>query len=187
LHVSLVAWALGRQEKPQSSKTADSAVIDALSAAVRDLWSVARVVKIGIRVDTLAGNAWSQGGLAMRQFFLLAVLSGCLSACGMVYAQNTQRPVHIPDTSTPENPSGRHEPAALRRSPPSSGPEEEAKLKPRIDVEKVRKDAQELAALAQTMPAEVDQLSKHVLPKDLAQQLKQIEKLAKHLRAEINP
>ncbi len=49
-----------------------------------------------------------------------------------------------------------------------------------------RKNAHELAALAQKIPGEVDQLSKNILPKDLVQQLKQIEKLSKRLRAELS-
>ncbi len=55
-----------------------------------------------------------------------------------------------------------------------------------LDTERARREAQELAAVAQKIPSEVDQLSKNVFPKDLVQQLKQIEKLAKRLRTEIS-
>jgi hypothetical protein len=57
----------------------------------------------------------------------------------------------------------------------------------RFDAARTREDAHQLATLASKIPAQVDQVSKGVLPKDLAQQLKQIEKLAKHLRSEITP
>ncbi len=51
----------------------------------------------------------------------------------------------------------------------------------------VRKEANELADVAGKVPGQVDMLSKNTLPKDLIQQLKQIEKLAKNLRKQIEP
>ena len=65
--------------------------------------------------------------------------------------------------------------------------EEPAKMKRRFNAEAARKNAQQMAELAQRIPAQVDLLSKNVLPQDLARQLKQIEKLAKTLRSQINP
>jgi hypothetical protein len=56
-----------------------------------------------------------------------------------------------------------------------------------VDYDKLRHDADELAALAQTVPAAVDHASKGALPKDLAEKLKRIEKLAKQLRNRLNP
>lgn len=56
-----------------------------------------------------------------------------------------------------------------------------------VDLAQLKRDADELAALAQSVPAQVDQTSTGVLPKDLADKLKRIEKLAKHLRGELNP
>jgi predicted Rossmann fold nucleotide-binding protein DprA/Smf involved in DNA uptake len=50
----------------------------------------------------------------------------------------------------------------------------------------LRRDAQELARLAQLIPAEVHQVESGVLPKDLDGQLKRIEKLSKQLRREIS-
>lgn len=55
-----------------------------------------------------------------------------------------------------------------------------------VDQAKLRHDADELAALAQSVPPEVDQTAKGVLPKDLAEKLKRIEKLAKQLRSQIS-
>ncbi len=55
-----------------------------------------------------------------------------------------------------------------------------------IDVVKLKRDAEELAALAQSVPPEVDQTSKGLLPKDLTEKLKRIEKLAKQLRSQIS-
>ena len=56
-----------------------------------------------------------------------------------------------------------------------------------IDPAKLRHDADELAALAQSIPPEVDQTTKGLLPKDLSEKLKRIEKLAKQLRSQLTP
>jgi hypothetical protein len=44
-----------------------------------------------------------------------------------------------------------------------------------------------LAALAQSVPPDIDQTAKGILPKDLGQKLKRIEKLAKQLRGQLSP
>jgi len=54
------------------------------------------------------------------------------------------------------------------------------------DPTKLREDANELASLAQSIPPAVDQTTKGILPKDLDQKLKRIEKLAKQLRSQID-
>jgi len=51
---------------------------------------------------------------------------------------------------------------------------------------KLNRDADELAKLAQSIPSSVDQTTKGILPKDLDQRLKRIEKLAKQLRSQIS-
>ena len=53
------------------------------------------------------------------------------------------------------------------------------------DFAKLRKDAAELAALAQAIPSDIDQTGKGILPKDLTERLKRIEKLAKNLRSQV--
>jgi hypothetical protein len=63
-----------------------------------------------------------------------------------------------------------------------------AKNGPRqINPEMVNSEAQELRALAAQLPQQIDQTTKGQLPKDLVENLKRIEKLAKHLRTEIAP
>ena len=57
----------------------------------------------------------------------------------------------------------------------------------RIDSVQVQKEADELARLAQTIPADVTSVRKGILPKDVIEKLKQIEKLSKRLRTELNP
>jgi hypothetical protein len=63
-----------------------------------------------------------------------------------------------------------------------------AKVGPRqINPEMVNSEAQELRGLADRLPQQIDQTTKGQLPKDLVENLKRIEKLAKHLRSEIAP
>jgi len=54
------------------------------------------------------------------------------------------------------------------------------------DLAKLKQNADELAALAQSVPHEFEQTTKGVLPKDLSDKLKRIEKLAKQLRSQIS-
>jgi hypothetical protein len=54
------------------------------------------------------------------------------------------------------------------------------------DLAKLRQDATELATLAQSIPPAVNQTTKGILPQDLDQKLKRIEKLAKQLRSRID-
>jgi hypothetical protein len=54
-----------------------------------------------------------------------------------------------------------------------------------VDIAALGREADELAALAASVRPDVHNLSRGVLSKDLAQKLKQIEKLSKHLRSEL--
>ena len=49
----------------------------------------------------------------------------------------------------------------------------------------MREQARELALLAQSIPADVSQISNGTLPKDVGEKLKRIEKLSKTLRGEL--
>ena len=53
------------------------------------------------------------------------------------------------------------------------------------DPAQLKRDADELAKLAITVPADVEQAGKGVLPKDLKDKLKRIEKLSKRLCGEL--
>ncbi len=63
----------------------------------------------------------------------------------------------------------------------------QATLNRRIDPEKLQRQADELARAAQSIPSDVASVRKGMLPKDVIEKLKQIEKLSKHLRSELNP
>lgn len=59
--------------------------------------------------------------------------------------------------------------------------------RPSLDPAKLKRDADELATLAASIPPAIDQTTHGVLPNDLLEKLKKIEKLSKRLRGEINP
>ncbi len=55
-----------------------------------------------------------------------------------------------------------------------------------VDRKKLKEEADTLAQLAQSVPSDVEQTNRGVLPKELPEKLKRIEKLAKHLRGELS-
>jgi hypothetical protein len=57
----------------------------------------------------------------------------------------------------------------------------------KIDIDQVKQEAEELRKLADAVPAQIQQVSTNQLPKDLPDNLKRIERLAKHLRNEVSP
>ena len=57
----------------------------------------------------------------------------------------------------------------------------------RVDLALIQKEAEDLARTAQTIPSDVASVRQGMLPKDVIDKLKQIEKLSKHLRNELNP
>ena len=58
--------------------------------------------------------------------------------------------------------------------------------RPLVDLAKLEQEADELAKIAQTIPPDVASVQKGMLPKDMIEKLKQIEKLSKRLRSRIN-
>jgi hypothetical protein len=57
----------------------------------------------------------------------------------------------------------------------------------RTDLTQAQREAEDLARMAQTVPADVTKIREGMLPKDAIEKLKQIEKLSKRLRSELNP
>jgi len=56
-----------------------------------------------------------------------------------------------------------------------------------VDFAKVKSDADELVILSQSIHSGVDNVGKGMLPKDLIDKLKQMERLSKRLRGELTP
>jgi len=61
------------------------------------------------------------------------------------------------------------------------------KMQHRVDPVKLQQDADNLARTAQTIPTDVANIRRGTLPKDTLDKLKEIEKLSKRLRSELNP
>jgi len=64
---------------------------------------------------------------------------------------------------------------------------EETKLQHRVDLKELQREADDLARTAQTIPTDVADVRRGTMPKDIIQKLKQIEKISKRLRSELNP
>lgn len=85
-------------------------------------------------------------------------------------------------------------PRGFPTPPPSLDQEKQAQLPGQHssnakhnDLEQAQREADELARVAQTIPADVIKVREGMIPKDAIEKLKQIEKLSKHLRAVLNP
>jgi hypothetical protein len=55
-----------------------------------------------------------------------------------------------------------------------------------VDPAQLQRDANELSALAASVPVDIKAVNQGVLPKDFLEKLKRIEKLSKHLRSELS-
>jgi hypothetical protein len=63
----------------------------------------------------------------------------------------------------------------------------EAKLQHKLDMVELQREADDLARTAQTIPTDVANVRKGMMPKDVIQKLKEIEKISKNLRSKLNP
>ena len=57
--------------------------------------------------------------------------------------------------------------------------------RPAIDPVSLERDARELAELSASIPADLERVNRGLLPKDVLEKLKRVEKLSKHLRSEL--
>ncbi len=103
--------------------------------------------------------------------FLAVVLFVCIVSSG---AQ--MKDVYIPGVPPP--------PQSM--DPDHKTAPEQPKPQRQVDPEKLQREADELARTAQTIPADVANIRRGRLPKDTLQKLKEIEKLSKRLRSELN-
>jgi hypothetical protein len=75
-----------------------------------------------------------------------------------------------------------------RRPLPDIPPENVPTVQRRtVDPAQLKREAEELFLLAQSIPTDVDKLGKGLHPKDLDQKLKRLEKLSKQLRRNLSP
>ncbi len=102
----------------------------------------------------------------------LTILAAVLSCATTLLAQGRPAPPSLSQANQAEAQSQRDmPPPAFQRGA--------------INLDKLKHDASELASLADSVPPEIDQTTKGVLPKDLSDKLKRIEKLAKQLRSQL--
>ncbi len=77
--------------------------------------------------------------------------------------------------------------------PPSLDPDhgktspDNPRLQRRIDLAKLQQEADDLARAAQAIPSDIASIRRGTLPKDTIQRLREIEKLSKRMRTELNP
>jgi hypothetical protein len=76
------------------------------------------------------------------------------------------------------------------KPPEPSMPDDQDPLKrqpsqPKADFLEMERESKELSQIASSIPGDVDQLRKGLLPKDVTEKLKRIEKLSKQLRSKI--
>ena len=64
-------------------------------------------------------------------------------------------------------------------------PNPQAKIK--VDPAQLEREGRELLELTQSLQVDIESLNRGLYPKDTIEKLKQIQKLAKHLRGEIEP
>ncbi len=107
----------------------------------------------------------------MKRFKSLAVPATLLLCTAWALPQNTH---HFP------TPPGSMDDQTQQSQSPSLPAK-------RIDLVQAQREADDLARTAQTIPYDVASVRKGMLPKDVIEKLKQIEKLSKRLRSELNP
>ena len=66
-----------------------------------------------------------------------------------------------------------------------TGPMTQPKVK--LDAAQLQREAQELLELSQSLQGDIESVNKGLLPKDTIEKLKRIQKVAKHLKGELEP
>ena len=69
--------------------------------------------------------------------------------------------------------------------PQAAADQTQPSISRRVDLLQLQREADDLARTAQSIPTDLSSVRKGMLPKDVIQKLKQIEKISKHLRAEL--
>ncbi|SRR5260370_19579950 len=110
----------------------------------------------------------------MRKVVLWLAISGQVMMTSAANRFENQHPV----------PPGVREADKQMNAPVEAPPPVKRKL---MDPARLRGEAEELAKLSAGIPSQIEQLNHGQVSKDLGEQLKHIEKLAKQLRSEIMP
>ena len=105
--------------------------------------------------------------------FLLAMLLLALPAPSQLGAPLGKDGPRPPDLNWPQN--------QLPGEPPPPPMQKQAAS----DIAKLQRDARELAEISSSIPTDVDRVRKGLLPKDVIEKLKRVEKLSRQLRGEL--
>jgi len=108
-----------------------------------------------------------------------ALLLGCFLLAPTLALGQGKSTLPIPQTFPPPEPDRPH----LQIDQPPTVVHGDRRVV--VSPAQTKQEADELAKLAQSIPADVDKVSKGQLPRDLVARLKQIEKLSKQLRRNI--
>jgi hypothetical protein len=130
------------------------------------------VAESKIAEKTIARNKIPGRAISLRDLATFAFAIAFLILCPAASAQIG----HPPSTPTL---NGSHELRITDRELPV--------LPRQLDLVRLHDDALALATAAGSIPTDVESVRKGVLPKDILQKLKQIEKLSKRLRSELTP
>ncbi len=109
------------------------------------------------------------GRTVVRAFF------GTILGMVLILASGSSAQKHVPHFPQPPAPSLPKEPETTPNPHQS----------PKLNFVEMERESKELSQLAGSIPGDVDLLKKGLLPKDVVDKLKRIEKLSKHLRGQI--
>lgn len=92
-------------------------------------------------------------------------------------------------TAAPQSPSRGFPQPPPSMDPASRAPTRQGAATParHANLTQAQQEADDLARMAQTIPSDVTKIRAGMLPKDVIEKLKTIEKLSKRLRTELNP
>ena len=86
------------------------------------------------------------------------------------------------DSQSHPVPPARRELQKYQSTHPEDSPQQ---LRSQANPGRLQAEAEELAKLADSIPSDVDRISKGMLPKDILEKLKRIEKISKQLRGQL--
>jgi hypothetical protein len=109
------------------------------------------------------------GRRVVRAFF------GAILGIVLILASGSSAQKHVPRFPRP--------PASSLPKEPETTPNPQQFQK--MNIVEMERESKELSQLAGSIPGDVDLLKKGLLPKDVVDKLKRIEKLSKHLRGQI--
>ncbi len=107
------------------------------------------------------------------------VATVCLCVCGLLFLCS---PANPQSGAKPYRPGVREDEKHVTKIVDEAPSVERGQ----VDYVQLQRDANELAKLAQSIPPDIENTAKGLLPKDVIERLKRIEKLSKQLRSQLS-